>query len=169
MSAAGISNYIGIDPGKSGAVALIEYQHGRKISVDATDTPILPAAKGKKSIYDPAGMVRLLKRWSGPDTHVFIEQVHSMPGQGVSSTFDFGKGFGMWLGILAALQIPHTIMTPQRWKKAMLADMTQDKNASRARAAQLFPEAAELFAKVKDDGRAEALLMAEYGRRQLTA
>jgi crossover junction endodeoxyribonuclease RuvC len=127
MSERKISRYMGIDPGKSGALALLKYQDDHLLDVCIQDCPVLPAVKGK-TVYDPAAMSALLRRWSSGEgtSHVFVEVVHSMPGQGVSSMFDFGKGFGMWLGILAALQIPHTLLTPQRWKKAMLADIKQD-------------------------------------------
>lgn len=160
--------FIGIDPGKSGAVGII--RPGSTLVVETFDTPIMKAAKGTKNSYDVQGMLDILvKAKESGKTYAILENVHSMPGQGVSSTFDFGKGFGIWIGILAALKIPHTLVSPVRWKKAMLADMTQDKGVSRTRVQQLFPDQAELFAKVKDDGRAEAVLMAEYGRRTLNA
>jgi crossover junction endodeoxyribonuclease RuvC len=167
-----IKRFIGIDPGKSGAVAILEMKDELFSRVITFDTPVLKGDKGAKSSYDPAGMARIISSGTSKidtdESHVVIESVHSMPGQGVSSSFDFGKGLGIWIGILAALQTPYTLVSPQRWKKAMLADVKQEKSASRGRAAQLFPSAAELFARVKDDGRAEALLMAEYGRRTQT-
>jgi crossover junction endodeoxyribonuclease RuvC len=161
--------FIGIDPGKSGAVGIIRSGENGLV-VEAFDTPTMKAAKGTKNSYDVPGMLALItKAKEGGPVYAMLESVHSMPGQGVSSTFDFGKGFGIWIGILAALKVPYTLVSPVRWKKAMLADMTQDKGVSRTRAKQLFPDQANLFSLVKDDGRAEAVLMAEYGRRTLGA
>lgn len=97
--------------------------------------------------------------------HVFLEQVHSMPKQGVASSFNFGRGFGLWEGLLAGMRFPYTLVSPQRWKKAMLADMAKDKGASVLRAKQLFPNCVEQLKLVKDHNKAEALLLAEYGRR----
>jgi crossover junction endodeoxyribonuclease RuvC len=158
--------YLGIDPGSKGALGMIQSKAtGHKIST--FDVPMIRSTKkGVKDSYDIAGMVKLLEdaKATGP-CQAFIEDVHAMPGQGVTSMFNFGKGFGIWLGILAALKIPYTLVSPVRWKKAMLADMRQDKAASRLRAQQLWPEATEQFSLVKHDGRAEALLLAEYGSR----
>jgi crossover junction endodeoxyribonuclease RuvC len=88
-----------------------------------------------------------------------------MPKQGVASSFCFGQGLGMWQGIIAALGLPLEMPSPQRWKKEMLADQGKDKDASRFKAIALFPALAAQMSRVKDDGRAEAILMAEYGRR----
>jgi crossover junction endodeoxyribonuclease RuvC len=88
-----------------------------------------------------------------------------MPKQGVASSFTFGEGFGIWKGIIAAFQLPVELVSPQRWKKTMLADQGKEKDASRFKAMQLFPSVADQLKRVKDDGRAEALLLAEYGRR----
>lgn len=71
----------------------------------------------------------------------------------------------MWKGIIAAYRLPLELPSPQRWKKEMMADMGKDKDASRLRAIQLFPVVANRLDRKKDDGRAEALLLAEYGRR----
>ena len=84
-----------------------------------------------------------------------------MPGQGVSSMFQFGRGVGMYEGVLAALQVPITYVTPQAWQKAVSA--REGKDAGRARAAELFPAYAQMFARKKDDGRADAALMAYWG------
>jgi crossover junction endodeoxyribonuclease RuvC len=121
------------------------------------------SSAGNRREYNLASMRNLLTLY-----HIdmaFVEKVHSMPGQGVRSMFTMGVGYGAWLGLLAGLQIPTTLVMPQRWKKVMLADQGQDKDASRLRAIQLFPTEAEYFTRKKDDGRAEAALIAEYGRR----
>jgi hypothetical protein len=80
--------------------------------------------------------------------------------------FGFGKGYGMWIGIVAALEIPYTLVTPQAWKKELMQGI-KDKDAGRLRAMQLFPAYNEWLVRKRDIGRADALLIAEYGRRQL--
>jgi crossover junction endodeoxyribonuclease RuvC len=159
------STFIGIDPGKSGAIAVLRTQpQGQSLAV--FDCPVAKGGKKAKDSYDVAGMAKILSdAKQSPNVHCIIESVHSMPGQGVSSMFDFGKGFGMWLGILGALKIPYTLVSPVRWKKVMLSDVKQDKGASRVRAKQLFPDEAEFFDRVRDDGRAEASMLCEYGRQ----
>ena len=111
-------------------------------------------------------MALLLKPYAGrQDVVVVLENVHSMPSQGVASSFSFGEGKGMWEGILGAFDIPFDLVSPQRWKKAIMADQGKEKSAARFKAAQLFPSLTSQLSRVKDDGRAEAILMAEYGRR----
>lgn len=128
------------------------------------DTPtMLVAGEKNKRRYNTAAMAELLKDYR--DVLVILENVHSMPKQGVASSFCFGQGLGMWQGIIAALGLPLEMPSPQRWKKEILADQGKDKDASRFKAIQLFPALAAELSRVKDDGRAEAILMAEYGRR----
>ena len=155
---------IGIDPGLTGAVAVLP--EGRFY-----DTPVASVKKGGKKVYLVAEMVAALESFGYdaaglPRGHAYIEDVHSMPGQGVSSSFSFGRGFGLWEGIVAALGIPYTLVSPVRWKRAMMDGMGKEKGASRVRAGQLFPQLADQLNRVKDHGRADALLIAEYGRRQ---
>ncbi len=147
--------HIGIDPGKSGAIAFI---FGKNIS--QFHTPLV----GKE--YDVSQMVKII---TGSDTYrlenafCVIEKVHAMPGQGVVSMFTFGYGFGLWVGIIASLRIPYILVAPQTWKKEMLKDTNRDKGASIIMAEQLFPDFRCKFK--KDEALAEALLLAEYGRR----
>jgi crossover junction endodeoxyribonuclease RuvC len=145
---------VGIDPGNNGGIALL---HGDRL-IYADHLPIV----GKTL----SG--HLLNNWFAdiePDTPtmVVVEQVHAMPKQGVSSTFNFGKAVGIIEGVIAARNLPITWVTPQRWKKLM--GVTADKNTSRQLAINLWPEQAHLFARVKDVDRAEAALIAEYYRR----
>jgi crossover junction endodeoxyribonuclease RuvC len=166
--------YIGIDPGLSGAVAIIEdgWQKTElihdEVPIKIVDTPTLEVeSNGKvRNKYNTSAMAAILQ----PFFHinacmVILESVHSMPSQGVASSFTFGEGLGMWKGIIAAFGLPLEMVSPQRWKKEMLADQGKDKDASRFKAIQIFPELASQLSRKKDDGRAEALLMAEYGRR----
>ena len=109
-------------------------------------------------------MVNLNRLWS--QQLIGIEKIHSMPGQGVASMFSMGEGFGIWQGILQAFFMPTTFITPQAWKKALMAGMPKEKDASRIRAIQLFPSVAEELKLKKHHGRADALLIAEFLRRQ---
>ncbi len=152
---------VGIDPGLSGAVARID---DNAQWVNDTPTMSVVSARKLKRRYSIPGMVELL---AGDVAFVVIESVHSMPGQGVASSFSFGYGLGLWVGIVAALRIPYEMVTPQRWKGVMMDGQGKEKDAARYRAQQLFPAIADQLARKKDDGRAEALLMAEYGRRMM--
>ena len=166
--------YIGIDPGLSGAVGIIDESYPGKLSspgpdpqINVFDTPtVLVKAETTKRKYMVGAMALLLKPYAGrQDVVVVLENVHSMPSQGVASSFSFGEGKGMWEGILGAFDIPFDLVSPQRWKKAIMADQGKEKSAARFKAAQLFPSLTSQLSRVKDDGRAEAILMAEYGRR----
>jgi len=96
-------------------------------------------------------------------THAVVEQVASRPGQGVASTFKFGTSYGVVLGVLGALEIPVTHVTPATWKRAV--GVTADKGSSRRKAIDLWPDKAQMFARVKDDGRAESALIAWWAWR----
>lgn len=153
--------YIGIDPGLGGAVAIID-----GLNVDLFDTPTALTGKGTKKDYLIANMTPLLESAAKYQPFCVLEAVHSMPKQGVASSFSFGRGLGIWEGILSAYGIPYAKVAPQTWKKAMLEDMPRDnKDSSRIAATRLFPHVSNMLARKKDDGRAESLLMAEYGRR----
>lgn len=151
---------IGIDPGLTGAISLVSREE-----VVVFDTPTCKLRMGRKTKteYLPLEMAEVLQSLAKSDCHVFMEKVHSMPGQGVASTFNFGKGFGIWIGILAALKIPYSLITPQAWKKKLMCGMP-DKDASRIRAQQLYPQAANYLNLKKHHGRAESLLIAHYGK-----
>ena len=154
--------YIGIDPGKNGGIAVIGYenkleQNKRKIDVYVYQDDILI-----KLVKDFAYFRNVLKE----ESICYLEQVHAMPKQGVSSTFNFGMNFGFIQGVLKAYGIPYELVTPQKWKKEF--SCTSDKNTSIEVCKRLFPgvnlKATERCRK-DHDGMAEALLIAEYGRR----
>jgi crossover junction endodeoxyribonuclease RuvC len=154
--------YIGIDPGLNGAVGIIGPDF--KIVYD-TPTALIAGEKIKREHLRNA-MALLLEPYAYRlDVYAILEHVHAMPKQGVSSSFRFGEGKGIWEGILAAFKIPMELVSPQRWKKEMMADQGKEKKAARLKAMSLFPDMPDAFTRVKDDGRAEAMLMAEYGRR----
>lgn len=150
---------LGIDPGKSGCIAAINDQDGITF-VEFYDMPILD------NDYNEDGIADILEVFARKTHHVFIEKVHAMPGQGVTSMFNFGKGFGIIRGILATLKMNRTFITPQSWKKELMEGI-KDKDASRSRAIQLFPHSSLKLCRKKDVGRSDALLIAEYGRRKL--
>lgn len=162
--------YVGIDPGLHGAVAVL--RDNEYIGVWDTPTTIVKRGKKKHTVYLPASMVAVLNKIAnafGSSLTVGLEEVHAMPGQGVTSMFSMGKGSGLWEGIITALGMSLVRIPPQRWKKEMLADgKGKDKQASIVRALELFPEAAPQLARKRDEGRAEAILIAEYLRRTKT-
>lgn len=155
-----MSVVVGIDPGFGGALAFLPCSGEPEI----IDMPTLELVRNRriKRVIDAHVLADILQ--SRAPLHAFVEQVASMPGQGASSVFAFGQGYGTILGILAALEIAHTLIPPQRWKKAMRVPAAKD--AARARASQIMPEAAHYWRLVKHDGRAEAALIAFYGANQ---
>lgn len=160
--------YAGIDPGLEGAVAVIDTGDD-PIDIDFHDTPTYQ--DGRRTRIDVgrcAGLIRTLQ--TAGLTHVTIEKVTSSPQMGVVSAWSFGMGFGVWLGILAALGVPHALVSPQTWKKAMMGGEPKEKGASRVVAARLYPlQTEESLSRKKDHNRADALLLAEYGRRLIAA
>jgi crossover junction endodeoxyribonuclease RuvC len=152
---------LGIDPGLSGAIALIDTDLDH---VEVEDIPTFKLTRnGKvKNEIDISSLARSIDAWNNYNIdHCFIEAVGAMPGQGVSSVFSFGKTFGILLGIVAANFIPTTLVTPQTWKRAL--KVPADKDGARARASQIDPYAAVYWPLKKHDGRAEAFLIAHYG------
>lgn len=140
---------LGVDPGASGAFAFYDPLGNTVFVYDA------PVVDGK---LDAATLVETIRNWA--PTFAMIELVGSMPKQGLSSTFKFGVSYGVAQGVIAALGIPHALVTPGKWKRHF--GLSADKEKSRARALQLWPKSASLFARKKDDGRAEAALIALY-------
>lgn len=124
---------------------------------------------GKKNEYDLVAIKSMLTTLkTGYELKAAIELVHSMPGQGVTSMFSMGYGFGIWRMALVALDIPHELVTPQAWKKMLMAGQPKDKQASVLVASQLYPQAySQLIGPKggKKDGNADALLIAEWLRR----
>jgi crossover junction endodeoxyribonuclease RuvC len=148
-----MSGILGIDPGLSGALALY---NGRWTLLDM---PIAGDAKHHE-INGPE-----LCRWlreRAPD-HAFIEFASARPGQGVTSMFRFGCSYGAIKMALAACGVPYTVVTSAKWKPAVGVSTGADKEASRQRALQLFPDLATQLACKKDHGRSDALLLAYYG------
>jgi crossover junction endodeoxyribonuclease RuvC len=152
---------IGIDPGLTGAVSIL--WPDKHITIEDTPTMAVKKAGGKIGTeYLPREMANILQGLEANWSQIYIEAVHSMPKQGVSSTFTFGKGYGIWIGIIAAFGIPVTFVTPQKWKKALMQGI-HDKDAARLRAQQLYPSMMPQLKLKKHVGRADALLIMHYG------
>ena len=137
-----------IDPGKSGAVAFL---------IDGVPQIVedMPVAGGMVSPV----LLRSMLTDMDPH-HVVIEQVASRPGQGVSSVFDFGRSYGIALGVCA--QWPTTLVIPNTWKRHHRIPAKSDKEASRALALRLYPHLSDRLARKSDDGRAEAMLIGQW-------
>ena len=145
--------YIGIDPGKNGGIAVLRIVHNQFIGVSTY-------------VFDEVSLIDILDELRHHSCKCILEHVHAMPKQGVTSTFNFGMNFGFIQGVLRAYGIPYELVTPQKWKKEF--SCTSDKNTSIGVCKRLFPHAnlkATERCKKDHDGMAEALLMAEYGRR----
>lgn len=136
---------IGIDPGKSGGVA---WAH------DGMREPL--AAKMPDTVHE---LVSLLRGNDLSNAKCYLEKVHAMPGQGVTSMFTFGQGVGQIEGVLAALEIPYEWVTPQKWQGVMSCKTGGDKNVSKRKALELFPGTKWTHA------TADSALICEYGRR----
>ena len=153
---------LGIDPGVNGAVAVLT-EYGSSV----VDIPTfwVKKGKGRRQVYDlPAFRSLLATHDPTMVENVIVEDVHAMPGQGVTSMFSMGYGVGVIHGLLTALNLPFELVTPQRWKKEVLAGfVSKDKKAAHVMAGRLFPHID--LGRRSDQGRAEALLIAEYGRR----
>ena len=152
-----MSRVIGVDPGASGAIALVVDGVLHQV-VDMPTVTVTRNAAQKRQV-SPAGVADIIRSMK-PDVAI-VEKVGAMPGQGVSSMFSFGRSVGIIEGALAALQVPATFITPQAWQKAVGA--AKGKDGSRQRVMELFPKDSHLFARVKDDGRADAVLIALAG------
>jgi hypothetical protein len=142
---------IGIDPGLSGAVAF--YFPAAPDRVIAEDMPVV------SGMVDCATLAARIRQMA--PSLAIVERVASMPKQGVSSTFKFGMVYGAVVGVLAALEIRTSLVTPQTWKKHFRLD--SDKEKGRALALRTFAKTPECFGRKKDHGRSEAALLALYG------
>jgi len=158
-----MSFIIGIDPGVNGAVAILTDDGGLVQVFDMPSVEVNVGNKAKRRI-SPEMLAAELRLYSVSGTVAIIEQVNAMPGQGVASMFAFGEAFGLAKGVLSGMFIPVQTVTPAKWKKAM--NLNAGKDASRAKAAALWPEQAQEFRRVKDDGKAEAALIACWWRTQ---
>jgi crossover junction endodeoxyribonuclease RuvC len=150
---------IGVDPGLSGAIAILE---DNKIK-ELFDMPVMPDGKKNKRQLNSALLVKLIKDniKNLEDTVMIVEQVHAMPGQGVTSMFNFGQTFGAIKGICAALGLPIFFVRPAKWKKHFEL-INSSKDASRTKAIEMYPAISDQLSKKKDVNKSDALLIARY-------
>jgi len=152
---------IGIDPGISGSICFFK---DRKI-LDVVEMPTM--IEGKKSKKQVNGsqiyneITKRIKQIDKKDIKVVIEQVSAMPGQGVTSMFNFGQSVGVLKGICSAMQLPMYFVRPAKWKKYFNL-INSEKDASRTKAIEIFPYFSSNLAKKKDINKADAILIASY-------
>ena len=155
-------NFLGIDPGLDGAFALLD-DAGKVVAI--TDMPVAKA--GKKRVVDETDLVELLERLTqGGEIAVALEKVNGIPGQSAPAAFNFGASWGLIRGFLASRRVPYELVTPQRWKRRILAGQPKEKDSSRLFAKRKWPERARDLTRKKDHNRADALLIAEWLRRE---
>ena len=151
---------IGIDPGISGSICF--FKDGKILEV--IEMPVMTEGKkNKKQINGSQIYNEFLKKINGKDDEirVVIEQVSAMPGQGVTSMFNFGQSFGILKGICSAMQLPMFFVRPAKWKKYFNLINSQ-KDASRTRAIEIFPYFSTQLSKKKDSNKADAILIASF-------
>ena len=151
---------IGIDPGISGSICF--FKDGRILEV--IEMPVMTEGKKNKKQVNGAQIYNeFSKRINRKDDkiRVVIEQVSAMPGQGVTSMFNFGQSFGILKGICSAMQLPMFFVRPAKWKKYVNLINSQ-KDASRTRAIEIFPYFSTQLSKKKDSNKADAILIASF-------
>ena len=152
---------IGIDPGISGSICFFE---DGKI-LDAIEMPVMTEGKkNKKQVNGSQTFNEISKRIKNIDRKnikVIIEQVSAMPGQGVTSMFNFGQSFGILKGICSAMQLSMYFVRPAKWKKYFNL-INSEKDASRTKAIEIFPYFSQELSKKKDANKADAILIATF-------
>ena len=152
---------IGIDPGISGSICFLE----DGIIKDVLEMPTMTEGKKNKKqvngsqIYNEISF--RIKTYEKKNIKVVIEQVSAMPGQGVTSMFNFGQSFGILKGICSAMQLSIYFVRPAKWKKYFNL-INSEKDASRTRAIEIFPYFSSNLSKKKDSNKADAILIASY-------
>ena len=152
---------IGIDPGLSGSICF--FQDGKILDVLEMPT-MTEGKKNKKQVNGSQIYNEIFKRINlikGQEIRVIIEQVSAMPGQGVTSMFNFGQSFGILKGICSAMQLPMYFVRPAKWKKYFNL-INSEKDASRTRAIEIFPYFSSQLSKKKDSNKADAILIASF-------
>ena len=152
---------IGIDPGISGSICFFE--DGKILEV--IEMPIMTDGKKNKKQVNGAQIynefLKRINKKKDDEVRVVIEQVSAMPGQGVTSMFNFGQSFGILKGICSAMQLPMFFVRPAKWKKYFNLINSQ-KDASRTRAIEIFPYFSTQLSKKKDSNKADAILIASF-------
>ena len=150
---------LGIDPGLSGAIAILE---DKKV-VGIFDMPVMAEGKKNKRQLNSAQLVNIIKENIGnnDETAVVVEQVNAMPGQGVTSMFNFGQTFGAIKGVCAALELPIFFVRPSKWKKHFEL-INSSKDSSRTKAIEMYPYLSNQLSKKKDVNKSDAILIARF-------
>jgi crossover junction endodeoxyribonuclease RuvC len=150
---------IGIDPGLSGAIAILE--NNKVLSM--FDMPVMSEGKKNKRQLNSSQLVNLIKEniKENEEITVVVEQVNAMPGQGVTSMFNFGQTFGAIKGVCAALKLPIFFVRPSKWKKHFEL-INSSKDASRTKAIEMYPLISNQLAKKKDVNKSDAILIARF-------
>ena len=150
---------IGIDPGLSGGIAILD-----DLTIyDIFDMPVMSEGKKNKNQLNSAQLVNIINKHvlKKENTFVIVEQVSAMPGQGVTSMFNFGQTFGSIKGICAALGLPIFYVRPAKWKKHFNL-INSEKDASRTKVIEMFPKISNKLSRKKDNNKADAILIAQY-------
>ena len=150
---------IGIDPGLSGGIAVLE---NNKV-LNIFDMPVMSEGKKNKRQLNSAQLVTLMKEniLSNEEAVVIVEQVNAMPGQGVTSMFNFGQTFGAINGVCAALELPIFFVRPSKWKKHFEL-INSSKDSIRTKAIEMYPSLSSQLAKKKDVNKSDAILIARF-------
>ena len=150
---------IGIDPGLSGGIAVLD---NNKV-LELFDMPVMADGKKNKKQLNSALLAKLIKESTSntSESAVIVEQVNAMPGQGVTSMFNFGQTFGAIKGICATLELPIFFVRPSKWKKHFEL-INSSKDASRTKAIEMYPHLAEKLSKKKDVNKSDAILIARF-------
>ena len=150
---------IGIDPGVSGAISILE---DKKV-IKVFDMPTMIDGKKNKRQVNGSQVANIIKEnlHNNKETIVVVEQVNAMPGQGVTSMFNFGQSFGVIKGVCAALSLPIYFIRPAKWKKHFNLIKT-NKDASRTKVIEVYPSISGKLSRKKDSNKADAILIARY-------
>ena len=150
---------IGIDPGLSGAIAVLDNNKVLKIY----DMPVMAEGKKNKRQLNSAQLVNIIKDniENCEEINIVVEQVNAMPGQGVTSMFNFGQTFGAIKGVCAALNLPIFFIRPSKWKKYFEL-INSSKDSSRTKAIEMYPSIANQLSKKKDVNKSDAILIARF-------
>ena len=150
---------IGIDPGLSGAIAILE---NNKV-VGIYDMPVMAEGKKNKRQLNSAQLVNIIKDniKTKEEITVVVEQVNAMPGQGVTSMFNFGQTFGAIKGVCAALNLSIFFVRPSKWKKHFEL-INSSKDSSRTKVIEMYPSLSRQLSKKKDVNKSDAILIARF-------
>ena len=150
---------IGIDPGLSGAIAILE---NNKV-LNLFDMPVMSEGKKNKKQLNSSHLVNIIKENINQkeEIAVVVEQVNAMPGQGVTSMFNFGQTFGAIKGLCAALELPIYFVRPSKWKKHFEL-INSSKDASRTKVIEMYPKLSNQLTKKKDVNKSDAILIARF-------